>query len=347
METAVKHLNATSLHATFTHSATGPGLRRRSLLAAAAAAPLLATHSARGQDKWPSRPVTIISPYNPGGTNDVVARLVADRLQKALGQPFVVENKPGAAGIVGTQLVMRAKPDGYTLLSGNNGALIIQSAGRENPVFDPVKQLTPLIKVVDAAQFIGISSELPVRSITELIAHAKKNPGKLNFSSAGIGSFGHFMAEYLKMVTDTDMVHIPGKGSAAALTEMMAGRIQVMIDPLVLSQLSDSRIRVLCTLNSKRFEAYPQIPTITEAGGPALDLTGWFGLLGPAGMATEVVEKITAVGKDIVNDPEARKIFVTAGLVPSLHAGKAFADLMAADMKKVADIRVRAKIELA
>lgn len=332
---------------TSSQSGSHPALRRRGLLAAAAAAPLLGSIPAWGQDKWPSRPVTIISPYNPGGTNDVVGRLVADRLQKALGQPFVVENKPGAAGIVGTQLVMRAKPDGYTLLAGNNGALIIQSAGRENPVFDPVKQLTPLIKVVDAAQFIGISSELPVRSITELIAYAKKNPGKLNFSSAGIGSFGHFMGEYLKMITDTDIVHVPAKGSAAALTEMMAGRIQMMIDPQVLTQLTDNRIRVLCTLNSKRFEAYPQIPTITEAGGPAMDLTGWFGLLGPAGMPSEVVEKIAAVGKDIVNDPEARKVFLTAGLIPSLHAGKAFGELMAADLKKVADIRVRAKIELA
>ena len=192
-----------------------PGrLKRRTLLTATAAAavPLLTSRPILAQGRWPTRAVTIISPYNPGGTNDVVARLLADRLQKALGQPFVVENRPGAAGVVGTQTVIRAKPDGYTFLSANNGALIIQAAGREIPPFDPAKQLTPIVKLVDASQFIAISSEVPVRTVGELIAYIKKNPGKLNFSSAGIGSFGHFMVEYLKMVAGLDMVHVPARG---------------------------------------------------------------------------------------------------------------------------------------
>ncbi|MFO1193881.1 MAG: tripartite tricarboxylate transporter substrate binding protein [Rhodoferax sp.] len=324
-----------------------PGVRRRTLLQAASLAPMLAPCAlVRAQERWPARPVTIISPYNPGGTNDVVARLLAERLQKVLGQPFVVENKPGAAGIVGAQLVMRAKPDGYTLLSANNGALIIQTAGRPVPPFDPVKQLTPIVKLVDAAQFIGISSELPARTVGEFITHARQNPGKLNYSSAGIGSFGHFMVEYLKMVAGLDIVHVPAKGSPAGVLEMLAGRIQLMIDPQILSNITDPRIRVLATLNSQRVEAYPQLPTIVESGGPALDLTGWFGLLGPAGLPTEVTERIAAVGRELVQDPEARKILQTSGLLPALLAGKEFGDLMAGDLRKVADIRVRAKIDL-
>ena len=320
---------------------------RRTLLKAAALAPaLVAGPAVLAQDRWPSRTVTIVSPYAPGGTNDVVARVVADRLQKALGQAFVIENKPGAAGIVGSQHVMRSKADGYTLLSANNGALIIQTAGREVPPFDPVRQLTPIMKVVDAAQFIGITSDLPARTVGEFIAHVRQNPGKINFSSAGVGSFGHFMIEYLKMVAGLDMVHVPAKGSAAGVLEMLAGRIQLMIDPQVLTQITDPRMRVLATLNSQRVEAYPQLPTIVESGGPALDLTGWFGLLGPAGLPPEVTERITAVGREMMNDAEARKVMQASGLLPALLVGKAFGDLMVGDLRKVTDIRVRAKIDL-
>lgn len=330
----------------FTGPAATGGLRRRTLLAAVAASPILASETARAQEPWPSRLVTIVSPYNPGGTNDVVARLVAERLQKALGQAFVVENKPGAAGVIGTQAVMRAKADGYTLLSANNGALVIQSAGRDPSPYDASRQFTPIMKLADAAQFIAVSADLPVHSVADLVALAKKRPGTLNFSSSGVGSYGHFVGEYFKLLTGTDMLHVPSKGSAAALTELMAHRIQVMIDPIVLTQANDSRIRILATLNSRRFESYPQIPTIVESGGPALDLSGWFGLVGPAGLADEVVEKIADIGKAIVADPEARKILFSAGLTPSLLTGKAFGELIKADLQKVAEIRTRARIQI-
>lgn len=335
----------TTDHASAAPVASG-ALCRRAVLGVALAAPWVATSGALAQDRWPSKPVTIISPYNPGGTNDVVARLVADRLQRALGQSFVVENKPGAAGILGSRFVMGAKPDGYTLLSANNGALVIQAAGRDPAPFDPTRQLTPIMKVVDAAQFIGVSGDLPVRTVGEFLALARKEPGKFNFSSSGVGSYGHFVGEYLKLLTDTDILHVPSKGSAAALTEMMAHRIQMMIDPIVLTQMSDTRIKVLATLNKTRSEAYPNIPTIVESGGPAVDLTGWFGLFGPAGLPPEVVERIAAVGKDIVADPEVRKLFLNTGLTPSLLSGAAFTDLVRADLKKVAEIRVKAKISL-
>ena len=321
---------------------TTPLLRRRTLLAAAAVAPFAAP--ALAQDNWPSRPVTIISPYAPGGTNDTVARLVADRLQKALGQPFVVDNKPGAAGIVGAKLVMGAKPDGYTLLAGNNGGLIIQAAGRVPSPYDPVTQLTPIMKVATAMQFISISSDLPVKTVGELIAYARKNPGKLNFSSAGIGSFGHFLAEYLKMLAGIFVVHVPARGSAAALTEMMAHRVHMMIDPLPLTQASDNRIRILAAVSPQRYEAYPHIPTIKESGGPDIDLTGWFGLEGPAGLPADIVAKIVAVGRTLDTDAEARKILTTGGLIPAHLSGPAFTELMRGDLKKVADIRTRAKI---
>lgn len=324
-----------------THAPT-PRMRRRTLLAAAAVAPFAAPSQA--QDAWPSRPVTIVSPYAPGGTNDTVARLVADRLQKALGQPFVVDNKPGAAGIVGAKLVMGAKPDGYTLLAGNNGGLIVQAAGRLPSPYDPATQLTPIMKVATAMQFISVSSDLPVRTIGELIAHARKNPGKLNFSSAGVGSFGHFLAEYLQMLAGIELVHVPARGSAAALTEMMAHRVHMMIDPLPLTQAADNRIRILCTVSPQRYEAYPQYPTIRESGGPDLDLTGWFGLQGPTGLPPDVVSRIVAVGRTLDSDAEARKTLTTGGLIAAHLSGPAFLEQIQGDLKKVADIRARARI---
>lgn len=322
-------------------------LRRRTVLAAAAiGAPLIGSGLARAQDAWPSRPVTIVSPYNPGGTNDVVARLMADRLQKALGQSFVVENRPGAAGVIGAQSVLRARPDGYTLLSGNNGVLVIQSAARDPSPFDSAAQFTPVVRVADAPQFIAISSAVPAKTVGELVALAKKEPGKLNYSSSGVGSYGHFVGEYLKMLAGFDILHVPSKGSAAALTEMMAGRIQVMIDPIVLTQAGDSRIRVLATLHHQRVDTHPQLPTIVESGGPAVDLTGWFGLVGPAGLSPEIAAKIAAVGESLLRDADAVKTFGGSGLVVSPLAGKAFADLLRADLKKTADIRARANIAL-
>ncbi len=329
--------DASSLHT--------PGLSRRTLVAAAAASPWIVRAQSLG-DRWPSRQVTIVSPYNPGGTNDTVARLAADRLQKALGQPFVVENRPGAAGMVGTQGVIKAKPDGYTLLAGNNGVLVIQSAGRVPAPYDPLTQLSPVVKLVDAAQFISISGELPARTIGEFVALAKAQPGKLNYSSSGIGSFGHFLGEYFKMVAGIDILHVPSKGSAAALTEMMAGRIHMMIDPLPLTQITDPRVRVLATLNTRRFEGQPQIPTMKEAGGPEMDLHGWFGLVGPAGLPQEVVEKIGAVCRTLPSDAEVRKTWMSAGVIPSIVEGNAFREILRSDLARTADIRTRAKIVL-
>lgn len=318
---------------------------RRAALATVLSVPWIVRAQSLG-DSWPKKPVTVVSPYNAGGTNDTVARLVADRLQKALGQPFVVENRPGAAGIIGTQSVMRAAPDGYTLLSGNNGCLVVQSAGRVPSPYDPLTQTTPVAKVADAAQFISISSDLPVKTVGEFIELARKQPGKLNFSSSGVGSFGHFLGEYLKLVAGIDLLHVPSKGSAAALTELMAHRVQMMIDPLPLTQIQDGRLRVLATLNTQRFERYPQIPTMTESGGPAMDLNGWFGLVGPAGLPPAVTARLAEVCRTLRGDAELRKAWLGAGLIADIETGDAFARRLKSDLARTAEIRAKAQIKL-
>lgn len=315
--------------------------RRRALLAAAA---LLGCATIAQAQSWPSRTVTIISPYAPGGTNDVVARLFADRLQKAFGQSFVVENKPGAAGILGATLVAQAAPDGHTLLSGNNGALVVQPVVKNPSPYNPVTAFTAIAKLADAPNYIGISADLPANTVGELITLAKKEPGKYNYSSAGSGSFGNFMGEYFKLLSGVDIVHVPGKSSGPALIEMMAGRIQMMIDPQVLTQRTSNRIRILATTQKTRVEAYPDIPTIVESGGPQMEITGWFGLVGPANLPREVVEKIEGVARTMINDPEVRKTLSTAGLLPSLLTGAPFGALLRDDLQRYTDIKVRARM---
>ena len=318
-------------------------LQRLILPALTGALALAALPSALAQ-AWPTRQVTIISPYAPGGTNDVVARLLADRFQKAFGQPFVVENRVGAAGIIGSTLVAKAAPDGYTLLSGNNGALIVQSVVKSPSPYDPSSAFTPLVKVADAPNYIGISSEVPAQTVGELITLAKREPGKLNYSSAGSGSFGNFMGEYFKLLTGADIVHIPGKSSGPALTEMMAGRIQMMIDPLVLSQRNGGKVKVLATTQATRVEAYPDIPTVVESGGPEINIVGWFGLVGPAGLPKEIVDKIDAATRTAMADPEIKKTLAVAGLVPAFLGSAQFAPLIRDDIKRYTDVKTRAKM---
>ena len=326
------------------HTSTPKSAARRLFLPVLTGLLAMAALPAAMAQAWPTRQVTIISPYAPGGTNDVVARLLADRFQKAFGQPFVVENRVGAAGIIGTSLVAKAAPDGYTLLSGNNGALIVQSVVKTPSPYDPSTAFTPLVKVADAPNYIGISSEVAANSVGELITLAKREPGKLNYSSAGSGSFGNFMGEYFKLLTGSDIVHIPGKSSGPALTEMMAGRIQMMIDPLVLSQRNSGKVKVLATTQAARVEAYPDIPTIVESGGPEINIVGWFGLVGPAGLPRDVVDKIDAVTRTAMTDPEIKKTLAVAGLVPAFLGSAQFAPLIREDLKRYTDVKVRAKM---
>ncbi len=320
------------------------GLRRRAVLATASALLSMSAAVSAQAQSWPTRAVTIISPYSPGGTNDVPARLFADRLSKAFGQPFVVENKPGAAGILGATLVMQAAPDGYTLLAGNNGSMVVQSVVKTPSPYNPTTAFTPIAKLADAPNYLGVSATLPVNSVSDLIALAKREPGKLNYTSAGSGSFGNFMMEYFKLLAGVDIVHVPSKSSAPGVTELMSGRIQVMIDPQVLQQRSGGRVKVLATTQKERVEGFPDIPTIKESGGPELDITGWFGLVGPAKLPKDVVDKIEGVARAMINDPEVRKTLGAAGLLPSLVTGAQFGTLIKEDVQRYTDIKVRSKM---
>jgi len=322
---------------------------RRQMIGAAAGAAGLSTlpRAAWAQTAgWPSKPVTLVSPYNPGGTNDVPARLFGDGFEKLLGQRFIIRNQPGAAAIVGSKAVMAAAPDGYTLLSTNIGGMVVQAAAKNPAPYHPLKDFTPIVQFVQGAIFIGVNSELPVRDVGELIALAKKEPGKLTYSSAGSGSFGNLMGEYFKMLTGTDILHVPGKGSASAALEMKAGRINLMFDPIVLPQSTDGRIRVLAVAGRERTSSVPNIPTVREAGGPDMDLQGWFGLFGPAGLPVEVVSKLEQASRTVIADPDIQKKFLALGISPVMLDTAAFRARIDADYKLITEIITKAKLTI-
>lgn len=322
--------------------------RRRLIGASAATAGLAAwpLGAAAQQGPWPTRPVTLVSPYNPGGTNDVPARLFGDGFEKLLGQRFLIRNQPGAAAIVGSKAVMAAPPDGYTLLSTNIGGMVVQAAAKAPPPYHPLKDFTPIVQFVQGAIFIGVNADLPVKDVGELIALARKEPGKLTYSSAGSGSFGNLMGEYFKMLTGTDILHVPGKGSASAALEMKAGRINLMFDPIVLPQSTDGRIRVLAVAGRERTQSVPNVPTVREAGGPDMDLQGWFGLFGPAGLPAEVVSKLEQASRTVIADPEIQKKFLALGISPVMLDTASFRARIETDYKLITEIITRAKLTI-
>lgn len=296
---------------------------------------------------WPSRPITVVSPYPPGGTNDIVGRLFADKLAVRLGQPIVFENRPGAAGIVGTLGVTRAAPDGYTLLMANNGALVVQPLVSAQAKYDAAESFTPIVRLAVAYQFVGINADVPAKSMAELVALARRNPGKLNYGSAGSGSFGHFSGEMLRLATGAEMLHVPYRGSAAAVTDLVSGQIQAMFDPLVLSQAESGRVRVLATSSPTRLARYPDIPTMREAGLPDYDPVGWFGLFGPAGLPKDIAARIAEAAAEFSKEPEIVQKLEAAGLAPGAMLPDEFAAYIRTYKAKYEEIKRRANINIA
>lgn len=277
---------------------------------------ILASGSAGAQ--YPSRPIKWIVPYTPGGITDSVTRIVAQRLEASLGQPVVIENKPGANSIVGADTVAHSPPDGYTALTviAAHAANATLYAGKLS--FDPVKSFAPVSVVATAPLILTVNNDFPAKDMRELIAYAKANPGKISFGSSGVGSAAHLTTELLKQTADIDMVHIAYKGTAPALTALLAGDIQVLVDvPItMLPQTRAGKIRALGIFSAKRIVGAPEVPTIAEAGGPAIEGSTWVLFLAPAGTPREVVNRLSRETARIVAVPEIRARFDQLGVEP-------------------------------
>ena len=248
-----------------------------------------------GQSSWPAKPVRIVVPYPPGGPVDVSARLLAPKLQESLGQPFLVENKPGAGGNIGADFVAKSAPDGYTLGMGAIATHAINPALMANVPYDPIRDFRHLALVVQVPNVLVVNPELPARSVKELIALAKAQPGKLDFASGSTGSTGHLAGELFKQMTGTYMVHIPYKGAPPAVADLLAGRVHLMFDNLAsaLPNVRAGKLRALAVTTMRRSSALPDLPTLDESGLKGFDTTTWWGLMGPAKLPPDVVQRLS------------------------------------------------------
>jgi tripartite-type tricarboxylate transporter receptor subunit TctC len=288
---------------------------RRSVVAALAAV-LCSASLAWGQQPWPAKPIRWIVPYTPGGITDSVTRIVAQRLEAQLGQPIVIENKPGANSIVGVDLAAKSPPDGYTIVTviAAHAANATLYAGKLN--FDPVKSFEPISLVAVAPLILTVNPQFAPKDMKELVAYAKANPGKISFGSSGVGSATHLTIELLKQTAGIQMEHVPYKGTAPGITAAISGDIQVLGDvpSSLMPQVRAGKLRAICLFSAKRSPGAPEVPTCGEAGGPPVEGSTWVMFLAPAGTPKAIVERISAETAKIVSDPAIRERFEQIGI---------------------------------
>jgi len=284
-------------------------MHRRRLLLAGSALLLVVAPGVWAQVAWPQKPITLVVPSAPGGSTDFTARLIAEPLSRALGQPVIVDNKPGAAGNIGNQAVARAKPDGYTLLVSYSGYHVGNPHLFKQAGWDPIKDYAPVAMLTRAPQVIVGSPTLPASNMQELIGYAQKNPGKLNYASSGNGSIQHIAGELLKQLTGTSMTHVPYKGAGPAVQDLMGGTVDLFITTpaSVMSQVQAGRIKAFAVTSPKRLAALPNVPTTVEAGLKGYELDSWFALYAPAGTPPEIVAQLNQQVNKVLQSPEVRK----------------------------------------
>jgi tripartite-type tricarboxylate transporter receptor subunit TctC len=317
-------------------------LRRLSAAIGLAVLALAATVTVPAQAQgWPAKPVRIVVPFPPGGTTDIVARSIGVELQRMWQQPVVIENRPGAGGNIGAELVAKSSPDGYTLLMGTvgthaiNQALFAQS-GTKMP-YDPVRDFVPITLVAGVPNVMVVNAKMPVNSVAEFIAYAKEHPGQLNMASSGNGTSIHLSGELFKTVAGVYMVHFPYRGSAPALTDLIAGNMNVMFDnlPSALPHIKSGRLKALAVTSRTRSPALPNVPTVEEAAGlKGFDASSWFGLFAPAGTPRAIVEKVQGDVAKALASAELRERFVAQGADPGGNTPDQFAAFIRAETDK-------------
>jgi tripartite-type tricarboxylate transporter receptor subunit TctC len=297
-------------------------------------------------ENYPNRTIRYIVPYPPGGFNDTLARIVSQKLAEAWGVPVVVENRPGGGTLIATEAVAKAAPDGYTLLGvafpfGANPSIY------KNLPYDTVKDFTPLIFAGQTQNLLVIRPSLPINSLKELIDYARKNPGKVSYGSTGIGSSNHLSMELFKTMAGIDIVHVPYKGSAPMVNDLLGGHIDIAFDntPNVLPQVKADKLRALGVSSKTRSALAENVPTMSEAGVPGYQVTVWFGIVGPAGMKPEIVQKLNAEMNTIFKMDDVKRRFVDQGVEPVGGTPSQFADHIRAEIQKWAKVVKDANIQ--
>jgi len=320
-------------------------LRCMQIVAAIASGALIGS-AAAARAEYPERQVHIIVPVAPGGGVDVMARLLAQQLGDRLHGTFVVENRPGAAGIIGSKAVIAAPADGYTFLY-TPSSLSLAVAVHQTPPYDVGKDFTPIISVAISPYALVVNPSVPAHSLKELIGYAKANPGKLNFSSAGVGSASHLAGELLNTMAGINMVHVPNKGMSPALVDLIGGQAQVMFAsvPAIMKQSPD-RVRPIAMAEKKRSALLPDLPTIDESGLPGFAVANWAGLLGPAGLDPKIVKKLHDEIIAILSTPEMKERVKTLGYDLVESSPQQFANELQADIERWGPVAKRAGVSV-
>ncbi|HQY28038.1 MAG TPA: tripartite tricarboxylate transporter substrate binding protein [Burkholderiaceae bacterium] len=317
--------------------------RRRFALGAAAAtgaAMLPVMPGAFAQQGWPSKPIRFVVPFPAGGTTDILGRIVAAELNKAWGAQTVVENRGGAGGNIGAEAVARSAPDGYTMLVCTVGTHGINKSLYSKLPFDPVKDFTPVTLLALVPNVIVVHPSVKAGTVKELIALLKANPGKLDYASSGNGTSIHLSAELFKSMTGTYMTHIPYRGSAPAIADLLAGQVQLMFDnlPSAMPHIRAGKLRALAVTSAKRAAALPDVPTVAEAGVPGYEASSWFGLVAPAGTPKEIAEKTQQAIAKAWTTPEVREKLLGQGADPVANSPGEFAKYIDAEIAKWARV---------
>ncbi|MFO1395982.1 MAG: tripartite tricarboxylate transporter substrate binding protein [Burkholderiales bacterium] len=285
---------------------------------------------------WPTKPIKLVAPSTPGDAPDVIARMVAEKLSGALGQQVVVENRPGAGGVVGSDAVAKAAPDGYTLIMGNAGSHGINAAVYSKLPYDIQRDFAPVSQVAVAPNVMVINPDVPAKTVAEFIAYAKSQPGKLSYASGGNGSSAHMSMELFKSMAGIDLQHIPYKGSSPALTDVVAGQVVAFIGnmPPTVPLVKGGKLRALAVTTKTRSPLMPELPTIAEAGLPSYETVAWFGVLAPAGTPPEIVNRLSQEIGKIAKSPEMREKLLAMGAEPVGGTPEEFKGVIDRDIAK-------------
>lgn len=308
----------------------------------------LCTGATLAQGAWPNRPVTLVVPFPPGGGTDTGARIIAEQLGRKWGQTVIVDNKGGAAGQIGADLVAKAKPDGYTILMGNIGTQAINPSLYPKMPYDPDKAFAPIALVAELPLAMMVNPNVPAKTVKEFVALVKSQPGRMSYSSSGAGGGPHLAAEMFKDATQSFILHVPYRGGGPAIADLLAGHVQLSFMTVLEASghIKAGKLRALAVTSDKRVSALPEVPTLAEAAVPGFNSISWIGLLAPAGTPKEIVDKIATDVKEGVGRDEVKDKLIGLGAVPAANAPAQFSQMIENDRKRYAQIIRERKISI-
>ncbi len=294
------------------------------------------TQAALAQTHYPSKPIRLIVPFTPGGSTDILARSIGQELTKAWGQSVIVDNVPGAGGSIGADKAAKAPADGYTLLMGHIGTLAVNPSLYPKLPYNPLKDFAPVAWVARVPNILVVNPAVPVKSVQDLVAYAKSKPGQMSYGSGGNGSAANLATEYFKMQTGTTIVHIPYRGTAPAVTDLIGGQIQLVFTgaPAVLGHIKSGQLHALAVSSPKRLEAMPDLPTVAESGYKNFEADQWYGVVAPAGTPKDIVQKLNVQINLALNSPELKKRLSAEGAIATPESPEAFGQLIASEIAR-------------